>query len=70
MNVSKAVLEKEYEIKDINTKDEEMKAFLFTLGCFEGQKLTVLSRMSGNYTVVIKGSRYNIDKELASVIEI
>ncbi len=70
MNIISAEHEKEYTIKNINTDDGELKAFLFSLGCYEGEKITVISQMSGNFTVVIKGSRYNIDKEIGSVIEI
>ncbi len=70
MNILNAEFEKEYVIKKIDTDDGELKAFLFTLGCYEGQKITALSKMSGNFTVVVKGGRYNIDKEIAGVIHI
>ena len=58
----------EYIIKDIQTDDEEMDAFLFTLGCYSGEPITVVSRKKKNCVVSIKDGRYNIDNFLAEAI--
>lgn len=60
----------EYIIKDIVTDDEELDAFLFSLGCYTGEPITVISRKKGGCVVSIKDSRYNIDNQLAEAIEI
>ncbi len=57
-------------IKDIVTDDEEMKAFLFSLGCYSGEPITVVSRKRKNLVVSIKDARYNIDDDLAKAISI
>lgn len=62
--------DKEYIIKMIDTDDEEMKSFLFTLGCYEGEPITIISRLKGGCVVSIKDSRYNIDNALASIINV
>ena len=62
--------DKEYIIKPIDTDDEEMKSFLFTLGCYEGEPITIISRLKGGCVVSIKDSRYNIDNALASIINV
>lgn len=59
-----------YIISDIYTDDEELNNFLFTLGCFSGEEITLVSKISGNYVVAIKDGRYNIDKNLAEAIHI
>ncbi len=66
-NLTSATLGKEYIVKSIEA-DEKMKSFLFTLGCYEGEPLTVISTVSDNYVVSIKDARYSIDRELAEVI--
>ena len=58
----------EYIIKDIDADDEELTAFLFSLGCYSGEPITVVSKLKGGCVVSIKDGRYNIDKELASAI--
>ena len=58
----------EYIIKDIETDDEELNSFLFTLGCYSGEPITVIQHIKGGCVVVIKDARYNIDKELAQAI--
>ncbi len=68
MNLRDAVEGKEYTIQSINTDDEEMDAFLFSLGCYNGEKITVISRKRGGCIVSIKDGRYNIDNELAAAI--
>ena len=59
---------KEYIIKQIETDDEELDAFLFSLGCYSGEPITVISHLKGGCVVSIKDGRYNIDKELAEAI--
>ena len=61
---------KEYTIRAINTDDEELDAFLFSLGCFSGETITVVSRRRWNCTVSIKDGRYTIDNQLAEAIQV
>ena len=61
---------KEYIIKDIVTDDEELNAFLFSLGCYSGEAITVVSHIKGGCVVSIKDGRYNIDNQLAEAISI
>ena len=71
MNLNMAELGKEYNISDVNTSgDEDMERFLFSLGCYSGEKITVVDRKRNNLVVSIKDARYNIDKELADAIEV
>ena len=58
----------EYTIKQIETDDEEMNAFLFSLGCYTGEPITVVSHLKGGCAVSIKDGRYNIDNQLAGAI--
>ena len=60
----------EYIIKQIETDDEEMDAFLFSLGCYSGEPITVISHLKGGCVVSIKDGRYTIDNQLAEAIEI
>ena len=68
MNLTVAELGKEYIVKAIETDDEELNAFLFSLGCYSGEPITVISRRRGGCTVSIKDGRYNIDNQLAAAI--
>ena len=68
MNLTEAQLEEEYIIKEIQTDDEELDAFLFSLGCYSGEPITVISRLKGSCVVSIKDGRYNIDNQLAEAI--
>ena len=68
MNLSIAEEGKEYIIQRIETEDEELDAFLFSLGCYAGEPITVVSRRRGGCTVSIKDGRYNIDNQLAEAI--
>lgn len=68
MTLLDAEIGAEYIIKDIVTDDEEMDAFLFTLGCYSGEPITVVSRKKGGCVVSIKDGRYNIDNFLAEAI--
>ena len=63
-----AAQNKPYTIKKINTADEGVRSFLFTLGCYEGQKVTVISVLGGNHIIRIKDARYSIDDPLARAI--
>lgn len=68
MNLIRAQIGEEYIIKEIQTDDEELKAFLFTLGCYSGEPITVISRLKSGCVVSIKDGRYNIDNLLAEAI--
>lgn len=68
MKLTEAAEEVEYIIKGIETDDEELNDFLFSLGCYEGQPITVISHLKGGCIVSIKDGRYTIDKELAAAI--
>jgi len=70
MTLKDAVEGKEYVIQQINTEDEELNAFLFSLGCYSGEAITVVSHLKGGCVVSIKDGRYNIDNELADAIVI
>jgi len=59
---------KEYIITRINTGDEALESFLFSLGCYSGEPITVVSRKKNHCTVSIKDGRYNIDSQLANAI--
>lgn len=69
MTLKEAQEGKEYLIKNINT-DEELNSFLFTLGCYSGQPITVVSHRSQGCVISVKDARYNIDYNLAQAIEI
>ncbi len=70
MNLKEALEGKEYIIKEINTDDEELDSFLFSLGCYSGEAITVIAHRRGGCTVSIKDGRYNIDNQLAEAIQI
>jgi ferrous iron transport protein A len=57
-----------YVIREIDTEDTEMKDFLFTLGCYPGEDITIISCLAGNMVVSIKDARYSIDMDLAKAI--
>lgn len=61
---------KEYVVRSITTDDEELNAFLFSLGCYSGEKITVVSRRRGGCVVSIKDGRYSIDTQLADAITV
>jgi len=67
-SLANAQIGREYIIKEIRTNDEELKNFLFTLGCYEGETVTVLSVLSETYVISVKDARYSIDKDLAEAI--
>ena len=68
MNLREAQEGTEYIIKRIETDDEELDAFLFSLGCYSGEPITVVSHLKSSCVVSIKDGRYSIDKELAEAI--
>ena len=68
MNLKNAQEGKEYIIQRIETNDEELNAFLFSLGCYCGEPITVVARRKSGCTVSIKDGRYNIDNQLAEAI--
>lgn len=70
MVLKDAVEGKEYMISKVNTDDEELNAFLFSLGCYSGEPITVVSKKRGGLVVSIKDGRYNIDDLLSNTIEI
>lgn len=70
MTLRDAVEGREYIIQDVVTDDEELNAFLFSLGCYSGENITVVSRTKKNCVVSIKDGRYNIDNQLAEAIAI
>ena len=60
----------EYIVKEISTNDEELESFPFSLGCYSGEPITVVSHLNGGCVVSIKDGRYNIDTDLAKAISI
>ncbi len=68
MNLTHAEEGKEYIIRSIETNDEELNSFLFSLGCYSGEAITVVSRRRGTCVVSIKDGRYSIDNQLAEAI--
>ena len=68
MNLSMAELGREYIISGIETDDEDLNAFLFSLGCYSGEPVTVVSRRKGSCVVSIKDGRDSIDSQLAEAI--
>lgn len=69
-NLAQAKLNKEYIIKEIKAIDEDLVNFLFTLGCYEGEAVTVISVLADNYVISVKDARYSIDRDLAEAIVI
>ncbi len=70
MNLKDAKEGRAYTIQAIETDDEELNAFLFSLGCYSGEQITVISHLRGGCVVSIKDGRYNIDNQLARAIQI
>ena len=70
MNLLLSEVGREYIIQAIKTDDEELDAFLFSLGCYSGEPITVISRRRGGCIVSIKDGRYSIDNQLASAIKL
>ena len=70
MNLLNAEQGKEYTVDSVLTDDEELEAFLFSLGCYSGEPITVIAKRRGGMTVSIKDGRYNIDNQLGEAITI
>ena len=70
MNLTNALEGKEYIIQRIETDDEDLNAFLFSLGCYSGEPVTVVSRRKSSFTISVKDGRYSIDSQLAEAIVI
>ena len=68
MNLKHAQVGKEYIVRSIHTEDAELDAFLFSLGCYSGEPITVIAHKKNNCVISIKDARYNIDKQLAEAI--
>ena len=68
MDLTTAEIGKEYIIRSVETEDQELNGFLFSLGCYAGEPIIVVSRHRSNCTVSIKDGRYNIDSQLAAAI--
>lgn len=68
MNLISAEEGKEYVVQGIETDDEELNAFLFSLGCYSGEPITVVSHLKKSCVVSIKDARYNIDHQLAEAV--
>ncbi len=67
-NLSEGSVHEKYVISGIDDVPIEMKNFLFTLGCFEGEEVSIVSVLSGNYVISVKNARYSIDYDLAKAI--
>lgn len=70
MNLLDANIGTEYIVRDILTHDEELNAFLFSLGCYSGEPITVVTRRKSGCVISIKDARYNIDNPLAEAITV
>ncbi len=68
MALSEGNLNTIYTVSEIAANTEDMRKFLFTLGCYPGEKVTIISKLESNYIVNIKDARYSIDEELANAI--
>ena len=68
MDLTMAEAGKEHIIRSVQTEDEELNAFLFSLGCYSGEPITVIAHRRGGCVVSIKDGRYSIDKPLARAI--
>ncbi|HIU25353.1 MAG TPA: ferrous iron transport protein A [Candidatus Copromorpha excrementigallinarum] len=68
MNLKEAAIGETYIIKEIRTDDEDLEAFLFRLGCYSGEPITVISHLKGGCVVSIKDGRYNIDNGIAEAV--
>ena len=68
MNLMTAQIGQEYLIQSVDIRDAELESFLFSLGCYSGEPITVVSHRKGGCVVSIKDGRYNIDDQLAEAI--
>lgn len=70
MSLSRGKINTPYTVNSVNTDHEDIRDFLFTLGCYPGEKVTIISRLASNYIITIKDARYSIDEDLAKAIMI
>ena len=70
MTLLNAEVGREYTVLSINTGDDELNSFLFSLGCYVGEPITVITRRKHGCVVSIKDGRYSIDNALADAIEV
>lgn len=68
MNLKQVQEGVEYTVNKIETDDNELNSFLFSLGCYSGEKITVIRHLKSGCIVAIKDGRYNIDNQLAQAI--
>ncbi|KGK91653.1 iron transporter FeoA [Desulfosporosinus sp. HMP52] len=68
MSLSRGKLNTAYTVNSVNTDHEDIREFLFTLGCYPGEKVTIISKLASNYIINIKDARYSIDEDLAKAI--
>lgn len=68
MKLSEAQIGEDVIVQDVLTDDDELRSFLFSLGCYSGESITLVSRKRGGYVLSIKDARYNIDADLANAI--
>lgn len=70
MSLSRGKINTPYTVNSVNTDHEDIRDFLFTLGCYPGEKVTIISKLASNYIITIKDARYSIDEDLAKAIMI
>ncbi|WP_040292564.1 FeoA family protein [Acetonema longum] len=70
MSLAKGKLNTPYTVHSINTTQDDLRQFLFTLGCYPGERVTIISKLPANYIINIKDARYSIDEDLANAIMI
>lgn len=70
MTLAQGTIGVDYTVLALDTEDEELEDFLFTLGCYQGEKITIVSIVSESYVVAIRDGRYNIDSGLAECISV
>lgn len=70
MTLAEGNIGETYTVASIETEDEELKDFLFTLGCYDGEPVTIVSTVSNSLVLAIRDGRYNVDKNLAGVIQV
>lgn len=68
MSLAKGMLNTPYTVNSVTTDDQDIRQFLFTLGCYPGEKVTIISKLAANYIINIKDARYSIDEDLAKAI--
>jgi Fe2+ transport system protein FeoA len=68
MALSSGLLNETYVINTISTVKADMREFLFSLGCYPGEKVTIISKLASNYIINVKDARYSIDEDLAKAI--